>query len=64
MNVAIKAAELDSELRDESKKAGLREPGLFDAIILAVAKVFNASLITGDEHFKKRPEVIWIAGSE
>jgi len=38
----------------------LRGPGLFDAIVLAVAKVLNASLITGDEHFRERPEVIWI----
>jgi predicted nucleic acid-binding protein len=59
-DVAIKAAELDNELRKKAREAGLREPGLFDAMVLAVAKVLNASLITGDEHFRERPEVIWV----
>jgi len=38
----------------------LREPSLFDAIVLAVTKVLNANLITGDEHFREIPEVIWV----
>ncbi len=63
-NVAVKAAEMDYELRENARKAGLGEPGLFDAIVLAVAKVLDASLITGDEHFKERPEVVWIGGGE
>ncbi|MEM4229677.1 MAG: PIN domain-containing protein [Thermoproteota archaeon] len=62
--VAVKAAEIDRELKEKARKAGIREPGLFDAVIMAVAKVLNASLITGDEHFKERPETIWIGGGE
>jgi len=59
-DVAIKAAELDKELKKKAKEAGLREPSLFDAIVLAVTKVLNANLITGDEHFREIPEVIWV----
>ncbi|MEM2940666.1 MAG: PIN domain-containing protein [Thermoproteota archaeon] len=58
--VALRAAELDYELRKKAREAGLKEPGLFDAIVLAVAKVLNASLISGDEHFQGRPDVVWI----
>lgn len=39
---------------------GLREPSLFDAIVLTVAKVLSTNLITGDEHFREMPEVIWV----
>ncbi len=59
-NIAVRAAELDYELRKKARETGLKEPGLFDAIVLAVAEVLDASLITGDEHFKGRPEIVWI----
>jgi len=59
-DVAIKAAELDLELKKEARKKGLQAPGLFDAIVLAVAEVTGAKLITGDKHFEGRPRVIWI----
>ena len=58
--VAVKAAEMDLELREEARKKGLGIPGLFDAIVLAVTHIIGAKLITGDEHFRGRPEVIWI----
>ncbi|MGB9895757.1 MAG: PIN domain-containing protein [Thermoproteota archaeon] len=38
----------------------LKEPSLFDAIVLATAKTLNASVITGDEHFRERTEAIWV----
>ena len=41
-SVALRAPELDHELRRKAKEAGLKEPGLFDAIVLAVADVLNA----------------------
>ena len=58
--VAIKAAEIDLELKERARKKGLGMPGLFDAIVLAITHMIGAKLITGDEHFKGRPEVIWI----
>ena len=60
--MAVKAAETDYELREKARETGLREPGLFDAIVPAVEKALNANPITGDEHFKERPEVVWIGG--
>lgn len=59
-DIAIKASELDFELRRIAKESKLKEPSLFDAIVLATAKTLNANVITGDEHFKGRSEVIWI----
>jgi len=58
--MAMKAAEVDRELKDKAKKACLREPSLVDAIVLATARALNANLITGDQHFKEESETIWI----
>ncbi|MGB9760358.1 MAG: PIN domain-containing protein [Thermoproteota archaeon] len=59
-DIAIKASELDLELRKRAKESKLKEPSLFDAIVLATAKTLNASVITGDEHFRERTEAIWV----
>jgi len=61
--IAMKAAEVDRELKDKAKKACLREPSLVDAIVLATARALNANLITGDQHFKEESETIWIGDS-
>ena len=58
--MATKAAEIGPELREEARKKGLGMPGLFDATVLAVTHIIGAKLITSDEHFRGRPEVIWI----
>ena len=61
--IAIRAAEVDRELRDRARKAGLKEPSLVDAIILATARTLDANLITGDQHFKGESETIWLGDS-
>jgi len=61
--IAIRAAEVDLELRDRARKAGLKEPSLVDAIILATARTLDANLITGDQHFKGESETIWLGDS-
>ncbi len=46
---------------DLIEKAGLerlRNPSLFDAIILATSKALGARLIIGDEHFEGTSEII------
>jgi len=58
--VAVKGAELDFELKRKAREGGLKEPSLFDALILAFSKVVGASLMTGDEHFRGMSDVIWI----
>ncbi|HID17691.1 TPA: type II toxin-antitoxin system VapC family toxin [Candidatus Bathyarchaeota archaeon] len=61
-NVAMKAAEIDFELRKKAKESKLKEPSLLDAMVLAATKILGATLITGDERLKGRPEVFWIGG--
>jgi len=61
--IAIRAAEVDRELRDRARKAGLKEPSLVDAIILATARTLDANLITGDQHFKGESGTIWLGDS-
>ncbi len=58
--VALASADAYSELETRSKQSGLRKPGLFDAIILAIARVNDAKVLTGDQHFKGLPETFWI----
>ena len=38
----------------------LRKPSLFDGIVLASAKLNDAKVLTGDEHFKGLAETMWL----
>jgi len=58
VNVGIRSAQAFLELTEKSKKEGLQRPGLFDAIMLATARTYQAKVITGDEHLLGLPEVI------
>jgi len=58
--IAMESAKAYLELMEEAKQEKLRDPGLFDAIVLAVARVCTAKVLTGDEHFKGLKETIWI----
>ena len=60
IEVALEAARTYILLADEAKKQGLKAPSLFDAIILASAKLLGAKALTGDEHLKIFPETLWI----
>ncbi|MEM2896063.1 MAG: PIN domain-containing protein [Candidatus Bathyarchaeia archaeon] len=59
-SVAVEAAKCYFELLDRAKVRGINAPSLFDAIILATARVFNARVVTGDEHFKELEETLWM----
>ena len=59
--LAIQSAEAFLELSRESKRMhSSREPSLFDAIVLATARANDSKVLTGDLHFQKLPETIWI----
>lgn len=58
--VALSAGRVYSELVEKARKEKLRDPSLFDAIVLATARSYQARLVTGDEHFRNLPEAIWI----
>ncbi len=58
VDVAVKAAEAFLELADRAAKQRRRAPSLFDAIVLATARVHDSKILTGDEHFEGLSETI------
>ena len=58
--IALEAAKCQSELITKAKNAKQNSPSLFDAIVYATAKVKGCKILTGDEHFRNLPEVVWI----
>jgi predicted nucleic acid-binding protein len=60
--IALESAKAYLELREKAKRERLREPGLFDAILLAVGRVCSAKVLTGDEHFRDLKETIYMEG--
>ena len=58
---AIEAAKCYIELSENAKKHKLKSPSLFDAIVLATGRVTESKILTGDEHFRDLPEVVWLA---
>jgi predicted nucleic acid-binding protein len=47
------------QLSEKAKAEGRKNPSLFDAIVLATARLLNAKVVTSDEHFKHMPETLW-----
>lgn len=58
--VAIEASKAYLQLESRAKRLGLKKPSLFDGLVLATARRFNAKVLTGDKHFEGLPETIWI----
>ena len=59
--VALEAAKCYLELAAEAQKAKLNRPSLFDAIVLATGRTLKSKIVTGDEHFRDMPDVVWIS---
>lgn len=59
-DIALESARCYLELAERAKSRKLKNPSLFDAIVLATARTLGAKLLTGDEHFKGIDETIWI----
>ncbi len=59
--VAVEAGKCYLELKDLARKMNISPPSLADAVILAVARLLDAKILTGDLHFKDLPETIWIS---
>jgi len=53
--IAIESAKIDVEMK--KKIAGW---GLADSIVLGTARLTNAKVVTGDEHFQNMPETLFI----
>jgi predicted nucleic acid-binding protein len=60
LEIALEAARCYMLLVNEAKKEGLRAPSLFDAVVLASARLLEAKALTGDEHLKSLPETLWV----
>ena len=58
--VALEAATCYTQLATNARKAKLKSPSLFDAIVLALGRAVKAKIVTGDEHFRNLPETVWI----
>jgi predicted nucleic acid-binding protein len=57
---ALEAAKCQLELAQKAKTSKQSTPSLFDAIVLATARINQCKILTGDEHFKDLPETIWV----
>jgi predicted nucleic acid-binding protein len=58
--VALAAGKAYRELENKARDERLRTPSLFDAIVLADARVQGAKVLTGDRHFAGLPETLWL----
>jgi predicted nucleic acid-binding protein len=53
--IAVEAGEINEKLKEQAIGWGLA-----DSIILCIAKSLNGKVVTGDEHFRKLKDVIFI----
>jgi len=60
VDAALEAAKCYMKLSGEAKRLGLKPPSLFEAIVLAKARLLKAKVLTGDEHFKNLSETLSI----
>jgi len=58
--VALESASCYEDLLSRADERGIGKPSLFDAIILATARMREAKVLTGDEHFRELPETLWL----
>jgi predicted nucleic acid-binding protein len=58
IEVAMQAGRAFLELAEKARRQKRKPPSLFDAIVLATARVYDSKVITGDEHFQELPETI------
>ena len=60
VEAALESAKCYFELKEKSKEAGIPSPSLFDAMVLATARILKARVVTGDKHFKNLKETLWL----
>jgi len=58
--INVESAKCYLELREKSEKDRIPDPSLFDAMILATARILKAKVVTGDKHFKNLNETLWL----
>jgi predicted nucleic acid-binding protein len=60
VELALESAKCYLELSEKAKMERIGVPSLFDALVLATARVLEAKVVTGDEHFKNLSETLWV----
>jgi predicted nucleic acid-binding protein len=58
--LAFESAKCYREIEESARKNKFNTPSLADAIVLASARMLNAKVLTGDQHFKNLPDTVWI----
>ncbi len=58
--IAIESGKAYLEMERRAKEAKLRKPSLFDAIVLATARLNSSKVLTGDSHFRGLPDTVWL----
>lgn len=61
LQVALESAKAYTELERKARNEKLSKPSLFDAFVLAAARINDARVLTGDLHFKGLAETMWMA---
>ncbi len=59
-NVALESGKCYQELKQSSSRRRIGDPSLFDAIVLAMARLRESKVLTGDRHFQGFTEIIWL----
>ncbi len=59
-SVALESGKCYQELKQSSSRRRIGDPSLFDAIVLAMARLREGKVLTGDRHFQGFPETIWL----
>jgi len=59
-NLAMRTGRAYLELEEKAKRERLNKASLFDAIVLATAREYGSSVVTGDEHFRGLAETIFL----
>ena len=57
---AVESAKMYLLLEKNAKEKSLTKPSLFDGIVLAFARVNQARVLTGDQHFKDLEDTLWL----
>lgn len=57
---AIESGKAYLHVEGKAKKSKIGKPSLFDAIVLATARLNEAKVLTGDIHFKDLEETVWL----
>jgi predicted nucleic acid-binding protein len=60
VELALESAKCYLKLSEKAKMERTGVPSLFDALVLATARVLDARVVTGDEHFKNLSETLWV----